>query len=545
MGEWFEKLKFGDLPARAAQQYGEREALCFGEQRWSYTEFDAEVDKLARGLMAIGVEPGEHVALWMVNRPEWLFLMYAIAKIGAVLVPLNTRYRTTDVAYTVKQSDSATWIAMARSGPVDYLAMVRKNLPDIGAQERHALNYETFPKLRRVVLLDDVARPGMFGWADLLAAGEAVSARELARRADAVDPDDVMIIAYTSGTTGHPKGVMHSHVVIRNVMDRVSRFGVTFTDAIINNLPMFHLYGYSESAMLAILSGARQILMENFDAAETLRLVEVERATIMHGFDTHYKDMLDCQARDKRDLSSLRFGTFPAGMANSTLIVRRAQSELVVTVSGWGMSETWAFTACSFANSTAEQRCEASGFPQPGFELRIIDPATGADLPTGEQGELLVRGYQVMQGYYNKPEETAAAIDEEGWMHTGDTALIRDDGHIRFIGRFKDMLKVGGENVSPAEVEAYLMELPEVGQVAVVGYPDTRLAEVPVAFIVPAKSASVDLETITAHIKGSIASYKIPRHIICVGELPMTPTGKVQKHKLRTQAVEEIASRAD
>lgn len=542
MAEWFEKLKFGDLPALAARRFGEREALCFENRRWSYAEFDAEVDRVARGLIAIGVGHGEHVALWMVNRPEWLYLMYATAKIGAVLVPLNTRYRTADVAYTVKQSDSATWISMARSGPVDYLAMLRENLPDIGGQTPRDLKCDKFPKLKRVVLFDAAPEPGMLGWADLLQAAESVSQDELVERAAAVDADDTVIIGYTSGTTGHPKGVMHSHVIIRNVIDRISRFGVTFEDAIVNNLPMFHLYGYSESAMLAMLSGARQILMESFDAAETLRLVEAERATIIHGFDTHYKDLLDCQARDKRDLSSLRFGTFPAGMLNSTPIARRSQDELAPTVSGWGMSETWAFAACTFANSTPEQRCEASGFPMPGFEFRVVDPGSGRQLPAGEQGELLVRGYQIMKGYYNNPQETAAAIDADGWLHTGDTALMRADGHLKFIGRFKDMLKVGGENVSPAEVEAFLMAMPEIDQVAVIGYPDRRLAEVPVAFVVAAGGGRPDPVVIAAHCKGKIASYKIPRHVICVAEFPMTPTGKVQKHKLRAQALDALGT---
>ena len=542
MAEWFEKLKFGDLPALAARRYGEREALCFEDRRWSYAEFDAEVDRVARGLIASGVEHGEHVALWMVNRPEWLYLMYATAKIGAVLVPLNTRYRTADVAYTLKQSDSVTWIAMARSGPVDYLAMVRENLPEIAGQDAHDLSCNNFPKLRRVVLLGAAPEPGMLAWSDLLAAADSVSPSELEARAAAVDADDVLLIGYTSGTTGHPKGVMHSHVIIRNVIDRINRFGVTFDDAVVNNLPMFHLYGYSESAMLAILSGARQILMESFDAAETLRLVEAERATIIHGFDTHYKDMLDCQARDSRDLSSLRFGTFPAGMLNSTPIARRSQDELVATLSGWGMSETWAFAACSFANATLEQRCEASGFAMPGFEFRVIDPESGRQLAPGEQGELLVCGYQIMKGYYNNPEETAAVIDSDGWLHTGDTALMRADGHLKFIGRFKDMLKVGGENVSPAEVEAFLMDMPEVDQVAVIGYPDTRLAEVPVAFVVPADGARPDPDAIAAHCKGNIASYKIPRHVICVSKFPMTPTGKVQKHKLRAQALDALGT---
>lgn len=542
MGEWFEKLKFGDLPALARERYGEREALCYQHQRWNYNEFDAEVDRIARGLIAIGVEPGEHIALWLVNRPEWLFLMYAIAKVGAVLVPLNTRYRTADVAFTVKQSDSVTWISMARSGPVDYLAMIRENLPDIADQAPRNLTCDSFPKLRRVVLLGAEPEPGMLAWADLLAAGETVKQSELEARAAAVDADDIVTICYTSGTTGHPKGVMHSHVIIRNVVDRINRLGVTFEDGIVNNLPMFHLYGYSECAMLAVLSGARQILMDSFDAAETLRLVEAERATIIHGFDTHYKDLLDCQARDKRDLSSLRFGTLPAGMLNSTPIARRSQTELAPTISGWGMSETWTFAACTFVDATPEQRCDASGFPMPGLEYRVIDPENGRQLASGEQGELLVRGYSIMKGYYNNPEETAAAIDADGWLHTGDTALIRPDGHLRFIGRFKDLLKVGGENVSPAEVEAFLLNMAGVDQVAVVGYPDTRLAEVPVAFIVAVDGTKPDQNAVAKHCKGNIASYKIPRHVLCVAELPMTPTGKVQKHKLRARAIDELGA---
>jgi fatty-acyl-CoA synthase len=469
--------------------------------------------------------------------------MYATAKVGAVLVPLNTRYRGADVAYTVKQSDSATWISMARSGPVDYLAMMRDNLPDIGAQDSRALNCKNFAKLRRAVLVGgDEPEPGMIGWDEMLQAGEEVSLAELEARAAAVDPDDTLVLCYTSGTTGHPKGAMHSHIVIRNVTDRISRFGVTFEDAIITNLPMFHLYGYSESALVALLAGARQILMESFDAAETLRLVEAERATIFHGFDTHLKDLLDCQERDHRDLSSLRFVTMPSGMENSIPIARRGQREFAPMISGWGMSEIWSFAACSLANSTQEQRTEASGFPQQGLEFRVIDPADGRELPPGERGELLARGYQLMKGYYNKPEETAAAIDADGWLHTGDTALIRPDGHLRFLGRFKDMLKVGGENVSPAEVEAFLLEMPEIDQAAVVGYPDARLAEVPAAFVVAVEGASVDLEKVTAHCKGSIAGYKIPRHVIAVSEFPMTPTGKVQKHKLRAEILQRLGN---
>ncbi len=542
MSEWFEKQKLGDLPALAARRWGEREALYFKGRRWTYQQFDAEVDRVARGLIAIGVKPNEHVALWMVNQPEWLFLMYATAKIGAVLVPLNTRYRTTDVAYTVKQSESATWISMASSGPINYLAMLRENLPDISGQDKAKLDYDEFPALRRVVLFGTEPEPGMLAWDQLLNAGDKVTETLLNARAEAVDADDTVIICYTSGTTGHPKGVMHSHIIIRNQIDRINRFGITFQDVIINNLPMFHLYDYSESALTAMLSGARQVMMESFDADKTLNLIEAERATIIHGFDTHYKDLFDCQIRAERDVSSLRLCTFPSGMERSIAISRQTQTAFAPTISGWGMTETWTFAASSFTDSTYEQRTEASGFPMPGFEYRVIDPTTGEDMPIGKQGELLVRSYTITKGYYNKPEETAKAIDDSGWFHTGDTALIRADGHLRFIGRFKDMLKVGGENVSPAEVEAYLLQMPEIDQAAVVGYPDARLAEVPAAYIVPAEGVNASIDAVKAHCIGKIASYKIPRHIFTVANLPMTPTGKVQKHKLRADVLARLGS---
>lgn len=535
MNEVNEKT-LGMLPAEAAARFGEAEALCFQGTRWSHTEFSAEVDRVAKGLMALGVAPGEKVALWMINRPEWLFLMYGVAKIGAVLVPLNTRYRTSDVAYAVRQSDSATWITMARSGPVDFLSMVRDNLPPLAEQDSNALDVADFPALRRIIVFGDEPDAGMEGWDAMIAAGDEVSDADLAARAAAVDPDETFLIAYTSGTTGSPKGVMHSHILVRNTIDRVARLGFTPADTIINSLPLFHLYAYGEGAMTCILSGARQVLTEGFNAIETLDLIESEGVTIVHGFDTHYKDMMDEQARHPRDISSLRLGTFPAGGPNSAPVAWRTQKEFVPTVSGWGMTETWAFAAVSRPDDTDEQRCEASGYPMPGMEFRVVDPDTGNDLKTDEEGELLVRSYMTMKGYYNKPEETAKAIDADGWLHTGDTALLRVDGHIRFIGRFKDMLKVGGENVAPVEVEAFLMGMPGVDQVAIIGIPDDRLAEVPVAFVVPKDDAHIAITEMDDFCRGKIASFKIPRHVVLVTELPMTPTGKVQKHLLREQA---------
>ncbi len=538
MGEWYRKERLGDLPREAAGRWGAREALVFEDRRWTWDALDREVDRVAKGLIALGVGKGEHVALWMTNRAEWVFLLFALAKVGAVLVPLNTRYRTEDMAYTLRQSDSATLIAMDRSGPIDYAAMLRAVLPGLAKQDPAAAAIDGFPQLRRLVLLGSEDEPGMLGWDAMLAGSDAVSDEALAARAQAVDPDDRVVIGYTSGTTGHPKGVMHSHVMIRNLRDRANRTGLTFEDVIVNGLPLFHTYGYSEGALISAVAGCRHVLMPTFDADECLRLVEAERGTVIHGFDTHHKDYLDSLARTERDISSLRFATFPSGMASSAMLARRAQEELAPTFTGWGMTETYTFATMSFADSTVEQRCDASGYPAPGLEIRVVDPETGAEKAPGEEGELLIRGYMITPGYYKDPDATARAIDADGWLRTGDTALLRADGHIRFVGRYKDQLKVGGENVAPAEVEAFLATHAAIEQVAVVGYPDPRLAEVAVAFVVPAAGSAVSSEEVAAFCKGRIASFKTPRHTLAVEALPMTASGKVRKHELRALALD-------
>ena len=537
MGEWYPKERLGDLPAEAARRWGSREALVHEGARWSYRAFDREVNRLAKGLIALGVEKGEHVALWMTNRAEWLFLIFAIAKIGAVLVPLNARYRTDDVAYAVRQSDSATWISIDRSGPVDYAAMLREVLPGLAAQDPRAADIAGFPRLRRLVLLGETGEPGMLGWNAMLARGETVTDEALAARANEVDPDGCVMIGYTSGTTGRPKGVMHGHMMIRNLRERANRIGLTFEDVTVNPLPLFHMYGFSEGGLVSVIAGCKHVLLRTFDADECIRLVEAEKGTITHGFDTHYKDYLDSLARTPRDISSLRFGTFPSGMTSSARIARRAQTGMAPTFTGWGMTESFTFATMSFGNSTAGQRCDASGFPAPGFEIKVVAPETGRERKPGEEGELLIRGYMITRGYYKKPEATEAAIDGDGWLHTGDTALLRADGHTRFVGRYKDQLKVGGENVSPAEVEAFLMAHPAIDQVAVVGYPDPRLAEVAVAFVVAAPGRAISTADLAGFCKGRIASFKIPRHVLTVDALPMTASGKVQKHKLRAQAL--------
>lgn len=533
--EWFEKITMGALPERAARRWGAREALSFKGRRWTFAEVAAGVDRVARGLIALGVEPGDKVALWMLNRPEWIEIAFAVMKIGAVLVPINTRLRTDDVAYILDQSDSTTLILAERSGPVDYLGMVRELQP-VGA----APGANRLPKLRRLVLLGDDRRPETVAWADLLERASGVDARALARRAATVDPEDLAFLMYTSGTTGFPKGVMHGHRMIRNVTDRGFRLAITERDAMMMYLPLFHLFAFSEGMLTSMVSGARLILTETFDPAESLELIARERATMLHGFDLHFKELCEAHERQPRDVSSVRTGILAAGMSSSVPIARRARKLFGPLISGYGMSEFGVGVAIGALDSTEEQSCEASGYPAPGYEIRVVDPATGRDQPMGTPGEILVRGYTLMRGYYNKPEATAAAIDKDGFMHTGDMGVFRADGHLRFMGRYKDMLKIGGENVDPMEVEAYLMSHPGIDLAAVVAYPDARLSEVGVAFVRRAPGAAVTEDDVLAHCRGRIASFKIPRRVVFVDDFPMTSSGKIQKVTLREEALRRL-----
>ena len=534
-GVAIDDLRLGDLPARAAAQWGDRPAVFWGDDVETHAEFSAQVDRVAKGLLAIGVENGDHVAVWMTNRPEWLYLMYAIPKVGGCLVPLNTRYRADDMAFTVINAQARTLITMDRSGPIDYDALLAESRADI----------EAAGHLQIVVRLgaETQTRNDDTSWEAMLAAGETITDDRLAARADDVSPDQLMMLAYTSGTTGNPKGVMHTHRPIRNVRERTMLLGHHRGDVLLNYLPLFHIYSLSEVAMVAALTGAAQVLFDAFDPDAALDAIERRGATMVHGFDSHWGDLLAAQAAKPRDVSSLRLGSLPAGMRSTVPIAEQVQKVFAPTISGYGMSECWAFICCSHPTNTQEQRIEASGYPMDGVEAEVRNPETGEVLPPDTPGQLYIRSFTVTQGYWANPDATAATIDSDGWLDTGDMATIRTDGHVMFVGRYKDMLKVGGENMSPAEVEGYLLETPGVAEVAVVAYPDERLSEVPVAYVVRSKD---DTELVTEDdlidgLRGRIASYKIPRAVIFVDEMPMTPSGKIRKVELRARALDDLS----
>ena len=537
----FDKRRFGDLPDDAAERFGDREALVFENQRYSFIKQAHEVDRAAKALIAAGVEHGDHVALWLNNCADWVFICFGLAKIGAVMVPINTRFRTNDLDYVLRQSDSQMLITHDTCGPIDYLGMVREivNLPDKDDQ----ISDPNFPKLQRVLITDQVKTTGVMPWTSAINAGEAINNKTLTKRMALVDPKDPALIMYTSGTTGFPKGVVHSHKLIRNVEDRGLHMKISQEDTILNYLPMFHAFGYSEGVLMAPVTGARQIVTETFDPDECLNIVASEDVSIMHGFEAHFKALTEAQEANPRNVSSLRTGLIAAGMHSATPVVRRGNEILAPmrSISGYGMTEVWVGASIGALNDDNEMRCESSGATGPGYELKIVDPVTGAPQPVGKPGELLVKGYSLLLEYYNKPEETNEAFDPDDWFKTGDSAVWLKNGYIRFLGRYKDMLKVGGENVDPMEAEGLLLEHPEIHQVAVVGMPDTKLTEVGAAYVQRTPGSSINEAAVIAHCRGKLASFKIPHHVVFVVDFPMTASGKIRKVELREDAIKRAA----
>jgi fatty-acyl-CoA synthase len=479
-------------------------------------------------------------------------LLFAVIRIGAVAVPLNTRYRTQDLAFTLKNSGSVLLISAGKSGPVNFDAILLEALGQVAVDAQGQVRSEAVPSLKRVVMMGDSAIPGALGWESFRDLGDRPRHDSQAwndqrhpshqeshilnsHAAMAPEPTDTALIVYTSGTTGNPKGVLLSHNGMRLCFDRAEAMQLQASDIQLTYLPLFHVYAISYSMIMSFMCGGAQVIMSGFQVDQALDLIAKHRVTVVHGFDAHFNDFMLALAKKPSDISSLRFGTLTVGADSTIELAQAAQSKVCPTLSGYGVTELWGGVTLTPQDANLEQRCAASGYPLPGVELRVINPDTQQPVATGEVGEIQVRSYSRMIGYHNQPEATEQVFNKDGWYKSGDAGILRADGHVRFVVRLKDMLKVGGENVSPAEIEGLIATLPGVEYVAVVGRPDARLSEVPVAFIVSAATGPKQSQQVIAHCKGKIASFKIPVECYFVEALPMTPTGKIQKEVLRTR----------
>ena len=535
----------GQMLDVAAARYAEREAIVLADERISYAELRRRVDRLARGLRALGIQKDDKVALWLPNRPAWLVAQHACAKIGATVVALNTRYKAHELSYILEQSDAAALILTDHLGPIDFLEVLDEVLPELTNAEPGALRAEKFPLLRRLIVDAEDPYPGTLRLRDVLEAGDG-SDDDLEAAGARVTADDVFTILYTSGTTSFPKGAMISHAnCLPHGWNCGAQLRVTADDRVLHALPFSGTWGGVNIPLTAFTHGACLVLMEVFDPGAALYLMEKERITVWNAVDAMILGVLEHPDLDRYNRSSLRTGgvAMTSGGAQSLFDEVVTRVGLSQAFQPYGMTEVNALALYHDLDEPAESRKLPGVWPAPGLEVRVVNPETGQPCKPGEEGELQHRGSLVTRGYYKKSEETAKAFTEDGWFRSGDLAVRDEAGRTIFKGRLREVLRISHFMVAPREIEEFLMAHPKVHQAFVVGVPDVKLGEAPVAYVIPKEGEILSEAELMAHCKGKIASYKIPRHIRLVKDVPRTPGphgDKVQKPKLREQAIQEF-----
>ncbi|EJL26682.1 AMP-binding protein [Brevibacillus sp. BC25] len=532
----------GNMLDDTASKYQEKEALVYRERglRYTFGEFQAICNQAARGFMSLGIQKGENIAIWATNVPEWVISQFATAKMGGVLVTVNTSYRVHELEYLLRQSESTTLLLIDSYRDANYLAMIQEICPELQTCEPGALQSKRLPHLKNVIYLGNERQPGMFLWSDLLERAAWVTEEERSARQATLSPDDVINMQYTSGTTGFPKGVMLSHVNIVNNAIKVAecqRLGLE--DKVCIPVPFFHCFGCVMGTLACVATGATMVPVIAFDPGVVLAVVEAERCTALYGVPTMFIAELNHPMFADRDLSSLRTGIM-AGSLCPIEVMKKVVDQMGIRdiTIAYGQTEASPVITQTVPEDSLERKVSTVGRLHAEVEAKIIDPATGDILPPGVQGELCTRGYLVMKGYYNMPEETVKAIDHEGWLHTGDLATVDEEGYYRITGRLKDMIIRGGENIYPREVEEFLYTHPKVLDVQIVGIPDAKYGEQVLACIRVKPHETLTEDEVRDYCEGKIAHYKVPRYIQFVDEYPMTASGKIQKFKLREQALE-------
>ncbi|MBM7552609.1 AMP-binding protein [Thalassobacillus pellis] len=542
------KLTVGELLEEKVKNHPDHEAFVYPELnlRKTYAEFDHLVNEAAKGFMALGIEKGDHVAIWADNKPEWLISQFATGKMGGVLVTVNTNYRAQELEYLLKQSDATTLILAESFRGASYIDILKEVCPEIEISEKGEIQSSRFPHLKNIVTLGDREYDGCYTWSEMIVMGRELPDDSLEQRHASLSYQDVINMQYTSGTTGFPKGVMLSHYNIVNNGNQVAdSMKLTEEDRLCIPVPFFHCFGCVLGTMAAVSKGSTMVILEQFDPEKVLDAVEKEKCTALHGVPTMFIAELNHPRFASFKADTLRTGI----MAGSTcpmevmkdVIHKMGAEEITIA---YGQTESSPVITQTRTDDPVERRVSTVGKAHPNVEVKIIEPGTNEEVEPGVPGELCTKGYLVMEGYYKNTEATETAIDEEGWLRTGDIAVMDEQGYIEITGRIKDMIIRGGENVYPREIEEFLYQHPSVLDVQVVGVPDSKYGEEIMAWIIAKEGSAVTEKDIREFCDGKISKHKIPKYIQFTDEYPMTASGKIQKFKLRENALDMLQSKS-
>ena len=538
--EEFREITMGELIRETASRYPDREALVFPATslRLTYSEFEQKCRETAKGFMALGVKKGDHVSVWTTNIPEWTYLQFGLGMIGAVLVTVNTNYKSSELSYILNQSDSTTLVLIEEYRDTNYYETARTVVPGLDSMEAGKIHSEGLPLLKNIIYIGNRKdTPGMFFFDQVLDLGRQISDADLAEREKSVHFHDVVNMQYTSGTTGFPKGVMLTHYnVINNARMVGDVMGMTEQDRLLIQVPLFHCFGCVMSSLNCVVHGSTMVMVEYFDALKAMQYIQEEKCTAINGVPTMFISILSHKDFSKYDMSSLRTGIM-AGAPCPEETMRQVMGKMHCpeVVIAFGQTESSPVMNMTRRDDPVDVRVTTVGRLLPGIQGKIVDPVTGEELPPNVQGEIVTKSPCVMKGYYKMPEETKKAIDADGWLHTGDLGTVDEQGNFKITGRIKEMIIRGGENIYPREIEEFLHKHPKVRDVYVVGVPDKKYGEQLLAVIIPEPGEKVTGEELVEYCTNRIARHKIPKYWEFTDEVPMTASGKVQKYKIVEQ----------